>query len=311
MNYSHLFFAKLILALLVTCSTNVTAAPDQVRPLRVVASFSILADLTRNIGGDVVDVAALVGPDADAHVFEPSPADARRLAQADLVIVNGLHFEGWLARLITASGYRGPIVVATTNVNVRRGRGVPDPHAWQDLRNGRIYVENIRAALVNARPAHAASLNERAEAYGAKLVALDQATRARFTAVPASSRRVITLHDAFGYFGAAYGVEFLAPQGWSTDSEASAANVAQLIRQMREQRVRAVFLENISNPRLMLRLVREGGGVIGGTLYSDALSSPGTAADTYIRMFEHNTATIIKAIAPSAATAPRATAGAP
>jgi zinc/manganese transport system substrate-binding protein len=272
-----------------------TAAPalaQAVRPLRVVASFSILADLVRNVGGADIEVAALVGPGADAHVFQPSPADARRLADADLVVVNGLGFEGWLDRLVRASGYRGPIAVASDGINTRKlGRG-PDPHAWQDLTNVKRYVENVRDALSRAQPMHAAGFAGRCAAYVQRIAALDTEVRARFDALRKSHRRIITSHDAFGYFGAAYGIEFLAPQGMSTDSEASAATVARLVDQIRRQDVRAVFVENITDPRLVERIVREGAVTVGGRLYSDALSAPGSEADTYLKLFAHNAATI-------------------
>lgn len=276
--------------------SHAVGAQQVSRPLQVVVSFSILDDMVRSVGGSAVAVHPLVGPGADAHAFEPSPADARRLAGADLVIVNGLHFEGWLPRLIKAAGYRGPVLVATGSIVPRRRGGVDDPHAWQDLANARIYVENIRAALVKAVPTAAVAINLRAQTYTAALDQLDRQARIAFDAIPRERRRVITAHDAFGYFGAAYGVDFLAPQGWSTDSEPSAAAVAALIRQLKDQRVKAVFLENITDPRLVQRLTHEGGGVLGGTLYSDALSPPGTAADTYIGMFTHNVTTLIGAL---------------
>ncbi len=256
--------------------------------MRVVASFSILADLARNVGGDVVEVTALVGPDADAHVFSPSPVDAKRVAEADLVLVNGLGFEGWMARLVRASGYRGPVVVASAGITPRSQGRESDPHAWQDLSHVRRYVQNLRDAFAQARPADATAFAQRAAQYDERLGALDTELRRTFGAIPPTSRRVITSHDAFGYFGAAYGIEFLAPQGMSTDSEASAAAVARLIEQVRRQGVRAVFVENISDPRLLDRIVREGGARVGGRLYSDALSPPGTEADTYLKLFEHN-----------------------
>lgn len=262
------------------------------RPLRVVASFSILADLVRQVGGNTVDVAALVAPDADAHVFEPSPADARRLADAELVIVNGLGFEGWLSRLVQASGYRGTIVVASQGVTPRRLDGEPDPHAWQDLANGERYAMNIRDALIQARPADSDLVSRNCAQYVERLQALDRKVRARFEAIPRRQRRVITSHDAFGYFGAAYGIDFMAPQGVSTDSEASASAVANLIEQIRREGVKAVFVENITDPRLVQRIAQEGGVALGGRLYTDALSKPGTDADTYLKLFAHNAKTI-------------------
>jgi zinc/manganese transport system substrate-binding protein len=272
------------------------ALAQDMRPLRVVASFSILADLVGNVGGADVEVAALVGADADAHVFQPSPVDARRLADADLVVVNGLGFEGWLDRLVRASGYRGPIVVVSDGIAARKLAREPDPHAWQDLSHAKRYVENICNSLSRARPALATNFSGRCIAYVQRLAALDTEVRARFDALPKSRRRVITSHDAFGYFGAAYGIEFLAPQGMSTDSEASAATVARLVDQIRRHDVRAVFVENITDPRLVERIAREGAVTVGGRLYSDALSTPGTEADTYLKLFAHNATTIAAAL---------------
>lgn len=286
------FFATSLIAL----PLPVFAQSNTPRPLRVVASFSILADMAREIGGSAVEVAALVGPDSDAHVFQPSPADARRLANAELVVVNGLGFEGWMDRLVRSSGYRGPVLVASEGVPVRRMGREPDPHAWQDLANAQRYAANLRDAMARARPASAAEIGQRCASYIERLQALDREVRARFDAVPRQHRRAISSHDAFGYFGAAYGIEFLAPQGMNTDSEASAASVARLIDQIRREDVRAVFVENISDPRLVQRIAREGGGIVGGRLYSDALSAPGTEADTYLKLFAHNATTIASAL---------------
>lgn len=262
------------------------------RPLCVVASFSILADIVRHVGGDAIELSTLVGPDADAHVYEPTPADARRLADAEMVLVNGLGFEGWLDRLVRASGYKGPVVVVSAGITPRRHGREPDPHAWQDLAHARRYVLNVRDALAKTRPAQAAGFAQRAAEYLARIAALDAELRKTFAAIPEGQRRVITAHDAFGYFGAAYRIEFLAPQGMNTDSQPTAAAVARLIDQIRQQGVRAVFVENISDPRLIERIAREGGVSVGGRLYSDALSAPGTEADTYLKLFAHNAAAV-------------------
>ncbi|WP_295547214.1 zinc ABC transporter substrate-binding protein [uncultured Pseudacidovorax sp.] len=286
-----------------------SAAQAQDKPLRIVASFSILADMVREVGGPDVQVQALVGPNADAHVFQPTPADARALAAADLVVVNGLGFEGWIDRLVKTSGYRGSVVVASAGVTPRKadddeaghghdhghGEGT-DPHAWQDLRNAVRYVANIRDALAQLRPAHAAAIGERAAVYSAKLQTLDREVRARFATIPAQRRRILTSHDAFGYFGAAYGVTLLSPQGLNTDAEPSAAGVAQLIRQIRKGQVSAVFMENISSPRLVERIARESGVAVGGRLYSDALSAPGTEAGSYLQLFRFNAEAIATAL---------------
>lgn len=268
--------------------------------LKVVATFSLLADIAREVGGPAVEVSALVGPNADAHVFEPTPSDVRRVAGADVVITNGLRFEGWIDRLIKASGYRGPVVIASRGVALRQLSGGADPHAWQDLANGQRYADNIRAALVAAlaakSPAHAAEVEVRASSYQQKLVALDHDSRARIAALPAERRRVITSHDAFGYFAAAYGITFIAPRGWTTGSEPSAEAVARIVRQARQAKASALMVENISDPRLIERIAREAGLKVGGKLYSDALSPPGTEADTYLKMFEHNVRTLVEAM---------------
>ncbi len=268
--------------------------------LKVVATLSVLADIAREVGGPAVEVTALVGPNADAHVFEPTPSDVRRVAQADVVVTNGLRYEGWIDRLIKASGYRGPVVVATRGIATRQVSGGADPHAWQNLANGMRYADNIRAALVAAlgtqSPTRVAEIEARAAAYQQRLAALEQDTRARIGAVPAERRRVITSHDAFGYFSAAYGITFIAPRGWTTGSEPSAKAVAAIVRQAREAKASALLVENISDPRLIERIGREAGLKVGGALFSDALSPPGTEADTYVRMFEHNVRTLVEAM---------------
>jgi zinc/manganese transport system substrate-binding protein len=279
-------------ALLVPLALASGAAHAADGKLKVVVSFSILGDIVKNVGGDRVAVTTLVGPDGDAHVFEPTPADARAVAAADLVFVNGLGFEGWMDRLIKASGYSGPLVVASDGVPSRTmdedGRTVTDPHAWQDLGNGRRYVETIAAALAAADPSAASAYRATASAYEAALAAKDQWVRDELAGVPAERRKIITSHDAFGYFGAAYGVTFLAPVGVSTEDEPSAAGMARLIRQMKKEGVRVVFFENMTNPKLIETLAREAGARVGGTLYADALSPPGGPADTYLKMFDNN-----------------------
>jgi zinc/manganese transport system substrate-binding protein len=281
-----------LLALLALCALASEGAHAAEGKLRVVASFSILGDIVKNVGGDRVGVATLVGPDGDAHVFEPTTADARALAKADLVFVNGLGLEGWMERLIQAAGYKGPLVVASDGAPPRTmvedGRTVADPHAWQDLSNGRRYVENVAAGLAAADPQGAAAYRAAAAAYEAELAAKDKWVRAELATVPAERRKIITSHDAFGYFGAAYGVTVLAPVGVSTEAEPSAGGLARLIRQMRQEGVRVVFLENMTNPKLIETLASEAGARVGGTLYADALSPPGGPADTYLKMFDNN-----------------------
>ena len=263
--------------------------------LKAVATFSILGDLVANVGGARADVATLVGPNSDAHVYSPTPADAKTLAQAKVVVVNGLGLEGWLTRLVTASGSKAVTVTASTGIKPRRmedehhgGQFVTDPHAWQSIANAKIYVTNIRDGLVKVDPDGRAAYAANATAYLAKLDALEADVKAAIERIPADRRRIITTHDAFGYFGAAFGMEFIAPQGVSTESEASAKDVAKIITQIRQQKIPAVFMENISDPRLMQQIARETGAKIGGTLYSDALSGANGPAATYIDMMRNN-----------------------
>lgn len=273
-------------------------------PLRVVASFSILADMVREVGGPAVTVHSLVPPGGDAHVYTPTPADARRLARAELVVINGLHYEGWMQRLLKATGYRGPVVVATTGITPRRAGDAEDPHAWQNLGHARRYADNIRDGLIALRPAQAEAIRRRATDYAARLAALDRDTRQRLGTIPPERRRVITGHDAFGYFADAYGVRFIAPRGWSTEAEPSAEAVARIVRQVREQRPGALLAESLGDPRLMQRIGREAGVRVGGRLYADSLSAPGTEADTFLRLFAHNVQTLVAAMAEPAAPRP-------
>jgi zinc/manganese transport system substrate-binding protein len=269
--------------------------------LSVVASFSILGDLVRQIGGEDVLVDTLVGPDGDVHVYQPSPGDARRLAGARLFVVNGLNLEGWMPRLIASAGFKGQVVTATQSVVPMRmtedGRPLPDPHAWQDLANGRVYVGNIAAALAAADPAHAADYARRANAYQAELTDLDRWVKAQIAAVPAGKRKIITTHDAFQYFGRAYGIEFRAPVGMSEDSEPNAGAVATLIRTIRQDQTKALFIENMTDPRLIEQLARETGADLGGALFADALSKPGEGGETYVAMFRHNVPAMVAAMA--------------
>jgi zinc/manganese transport system substrate-binding protein len=264
-------------------------------PLRVIASFSILGDIVAEVGGDRVEVRTLVGPNGDAHVYEPTPADARATSAAGLVVVNGLGFEGWLDRLVEASGYSGPVAVASdgvTPINLNGEEaaeiGDIDPHAWQSVANVQVYVKNIVTALCAADAGECADYEANAAAYLAELSALDASIKSGVAAIPAEKRKVITTHDAFGYFAREYGVTFLAPQGVSTESEASAGEVGALIEQIRDEGVSALFLENISDPRLIQQIAAETGIEPGGELYSDALSEPDGPAATYLDMMRHN-----------------------
>jgi zinc/manganese transport system substrate-binding protein len=288
------------------------ASAQSAAKLPVVASFSILADFVSVVGGDRVAVKALVGPNGDAHVFTPSPADARALAAAKVVFVNGLGLEGWVDRLVKASGTTAPVVVATTGIDPIQmedehdhgGKGrsagpalVADPHAWQAVPNAKIYVANVRDGLIAADPEGRAVYEANAAAYLASLDALDTEVRAAVDRVPPEKRRVISTHDAFGYFAKAYGITFLAPQGRSTEAEATAKQVAALIRQIKAEKIRAVFVENVTDPRLVERIAKETGVSLGGELYSDALSPSTGPAATYIAMVRNNVRLLTAAMA--------------
>ncbi len=271
-----------------------TPAPAQER-IKVVVTFSILADLVRSVGGDRIDVATLVGPNGDAHVYSPTPGDAKKLGAAKVVFVNGLGLEGWMARLVQASGTKAPAVVASKGIKPRKmeeeghpGHTVTDPHAWQSIANAKIYVANIRDGLSKADPVGKATYEANAVAYLARLDDLEREVKATIAKIPADHRKIITTHDAFGYFGNAYGVEFISPEGVSTDAEPSAKDVARIIEQVRRQKIPAVFMENISDPRMMQQIARETGAKIGGTLYSDALTDEKGDAPTYIDLIRHN-----------------------
>lgn len=266
--------------------------------LPVVASFSIIGDFVQEVGADRVALSTIVGPDGDAHVYQPTPADGRSIAQAKLIFVNGLGFEGWLERLVRASKSKGTVVTLGKGVAARAGEEGSDPHAWQDVANAKIYVKEIRDALIAADPLGSESYNARANAYLARLDELDAEIVKTLGAIPKERRRVVSTHDAFGYFSARYGVEFIAPQGVSTEAEASARDIARIIDSVKQHKVAAVFLENISDPRLATRIAAETGARVGGTLFSDALSSPGEGGANYIDMMRHNVGELAKALAP-------------
>jgi zinc/manganese transport system substrate-binding protein len=264
--------------------------------LPVVASFSILADLVRNVGGDRIDVTVLVGPDGDAHVYEPAPADAKKIAASRLVFVNGFGLEGWLPRLVQAAGGKATVVTATNGIAPLRKGSDADPHAWQSVVNAKTYVANISDALVATAPADAEFFRANATAYLAQLDALDREVREAIATIPENRRKVISTHDAFGYFAAAYGIAFIAPLGVSTESEASARDVAGIISQIKTAKIPAIFLENISDPRLIQRIAAETGARVGGTLYSDSLTGEKGDAPTYIDMVRHNIKALTSAL---------------
>lgn len=262
------------------------------KTLNVVSSFSVLGDMVQQIGGEHVHVNTLVGPDGDPHTFEPSPKDSALLSKADVVVVNGLGLEGWLDRLIKASGFKGELVVASRGVKTHTleedGATVTDPHAWNSAANGALYAQNILNGLVKADPDDKAALEISGQRYISQLNDIDRWAKSQFSAIALEKRKVLTSHDAFGYFGRAYGVTFLAPQGLSSESEASAAQVAALIQQIKADGVHTWFMENQLDPRLVKQIASATGAQPGGELYPEALSKPGGVADSYVKMLRHN-----------------------
>jgi zinc/manganese transport system substrate-binding protein len=293
-SFVRLRWVSLVCAVLIVAT--VLPALGQTR-LNVVASFSILGDFAREVGGDRIAVTTLVGANSDVHVYTPSPADAKKVSDAKLLIINGLGLEGWLPRLVQSSGGNASVVTATDGITPRTIGSDADPHAWQSVANAKIYVANIRDALSRADPAGAATYSANAAAYLTKLDALNDDVRAAVSQIPEPRRKVISTHDAFGYFAAAYGIAFIAPQGVSTESEPSARDIAAIITQVRTGKIPAVFLENISDPRLMGRIAAETGAKVGGTLYSDSLTEEKGDAPTYIDMVRHNIKALTSALA--------------
>ncbi len=260
--------------------------------LKVVATFSILGDLVAEVGGDKVEVSVLVGPDGDTHTYQPKPSDARLLANAQVLVSNGLGFEGWIDRLAEAADFKGKRIVAAAGAAQES-----DPHCWQDVACTRRYVAAIAQGLVDADPTNAAYYRGRAADYDQRLAELDRWIRAEIAKVPAAQRKAITGHDSFRYFARAYGVAFSAPRGYTTDSEPTARDVANLIRQVREQRIKALFIENMTNPALVAEIARDSDASVGPRLYSDALSKPDGPAPTYEAMMRHNVTALVAGMA--------------
>lgn len=289
---------KLAAPLLVAVQCLLPGASFAADKLPVTASFSILGDLVRRVGGERVAVTTLAGADQDAHGFEPKPSDAKAIVQSKLFVINGLGFEPWAQKLAQSAGYQGVTLVAAKGVQGHamadeKGRAEADPHAWQNPDNVQLYVRNIAAALSRLDPAGAAIFQSQADAYVRELQALDAWARAQMASIPANKRKVITSHDAFGYFAAHYQVRFLAPQGVSTDTEPSARQVAQLIRQIKREKIKAVFVENMSNPKLLAQLSQDAGVTVGASLYADALSGADQPGATYLQMMRHNVTQLV------------------
>jgi zinc/manganese transport system substrate-binding protein len=320
---------------ILAAALGASLAAARAEEVPVVATFSILGDMVREVGGDRVAITTLVGPDGDGHVYQPTPADARALRNARLVVANGLGFEGWIDRLVEASGYDGPVLLATEGIDPiafgeaaedehehahddhghadeahghdhdhehedgdehHHHAGEDDPHAWQSLDNARIYVTNIAEALTEVDPEGAATYAANRDRYLAEIAALDAELDARLARIPVDRRTVVTSHDAFGYLAEETGIRFLAPVGVSTDADVSAQDVAALITQIRAEGISAIFLENVSDPRMIEQIASETGVTVGGVLYSDALSEPIDQAGTYLEMMRHNIETLTGAL---------------
>jgi zinc/manganese transport system substrate-binding protein len=290
---------KIFAALVAICALGASGTAWAQDKMPVIATFSILGDLVKNVGGDRVEVATLVGADSDAHVYAPTPADVKKIAAAKVVFINGLGFEGWTTRLVKASGTKAPTVTIAKGIKSRKmeeeghghgghSHGVTDPHAWQSVANTKIYVANIRDGLIAADPAGKSTYEANANAYLAKLDALEAEVKDTISKIPADRRRVITNHEAFGYFSAAYGIEFISPAGVSTEAAVSAKDVAKIIAQIKKQKIPAVFMENVADPRMMDQIAKESGAKVGGRLFSDALSDEKGPAPTYIEMMRNN-----------------------
>ncbi|MCU5771985.1 metal ABC transporter substrate-binding protein [Erwiniaceae bacterium BAC15a-03b] len=266
------------------------------KTVETVASFTVLADIVQQVGGEHVKVKSLVGPNGDPHSFEPTPQDSQALSQADVVFVSGLGMEGWMDRLVTASGYKGTVIVASNGINTRKmeedGETITDPHAWNSMQNGVVYATNVMNALIAADPDDADYFRQHGAAYISQLKQLDSWAQQTFKGIPDAKRQVLTSHDAFGYFGQRYGVRFLAPVGFSTESEASASDVASLIRQLKKEKIHSYFIENQTDPRLVKQIAAATGAQPGGELYPEALSPKDGPAASYIAAFKHNVESI-------------------
>ena len=285
-------------ALLVWCAPHAEA-----KQLHAVVSFSILADIVARVGGERVTVTSLVGPNEDTHVYEPKPQDATALGKADVVFINGLGLEGWMDRLVQSSSTKAKITVASKGITPLKmqedGQQITDPHAWQNPANGLIYARNVAEGFCEVDSEDCGEFRKNVDSYGLEIKALDESLHTRFGQIPVERRQVITTHDAFAYFGAAYGVQFLAAEGLSTESEPSAADLAKLVRQIKQSQSSALFLENMADPRLIEQIARETGVRPGGTLFADALSKPGEGGATYLEMLKHNSGLLISALAGS------------
>lgn len=293
----------IVFALLISDMVPTSASA---RTLQVVASFSVLADVVQQVGGRHVRVRSLVAPDGDPHQYEPSPADAKDLNNADVTFISGEGLEHWFEKLANASGYRGTPVIVSTGIELRertrKGEISDDPHVWNSPLNVMVWVSNIEKALSAADPADADDFKTYAERYTAELHELDTYAHAHIDLIPPQQRQILTSHDAFGYLGRDYGITFLSPLGLSTETEASAGTVARLIDQVKAEHIRVYFIQNSNDPRLVQQIASATGAKPGGKLYAEALSPPNGPASTYTQMFRHNIDALVDAMTASSAT---------
>lgn len=298
----HTLFVCLLFSFFI--SSVAQAQDHEIKPVRVVASFSLLADMVQQVGGDLVDVEAIVGPDEDAHDFQPTPQDAKKLVDADIIVINGLGFEGYITRMVQASKSRAKLLIATAGIKPRlmsrkedeKAAHSFDPHAWQNLDNAPIYIRNIAAALIEARPEQEKEIKARARRYLDACKSLHEEAKTRFAQLSPQRRTAITSHDAFGYFADAYNLTFMGAVGVSEESEPSAADIARLIDQIKQEKVHALFVENMNDPRLIQQISQETNVKIGGKLYADALSQPQGPAPDYLSLMRTNITTVLGAL---------------
>jgi zinc/manganese transport system substrate-binding protein len=289
----------LTLLVLLVFAALVRAADAPMAKLNVVATNSIIGDWANIVGRDDIELKMLVGPDGDPHEYEPTPADSVALSSADLIFENGLGLENWLDKLYGSAESRATRVAITQGIEVRHVGGDLDPHVWQSVKDAVVMVGNIRDALVRADPTHAGHFKARADVYIRQLTELDAWVQAQINSIPAPRRKLVTSHDAFGYFGQRYGMDISGSALESVTTEASdpsARQIADAVDQIKRSGVPVIFLENIQNPKLIDEIASDADVKVGPPLYSDALGQPGTDGDSYIKMIRYNVQTLVRAL---------------
>lgn len=286
----------IILIILYGGLANMLSAQD--KPV-VASTASMIWDMARNIGGDHFDHQMIVPIGGDPHLYEPTPSDARLVANADLILKNGLTFEGWINSLIENSGTKAPVITVTEGLPALTSltyKGAADPHAWMDAGKGEFYLRNIRDALIELSPEHKEEITENYENYSRQLSDLDEYIEQEIKKIPEAQRILITSHDAFQYYGRRYGLNLQAIQGVSTDAEVQTADIRRVNKVIRESGVPAVFVESTINPKMLNRIAKDNDIVVGGSLFSDSIGDEKSAAPTYLEMLRYNTNTIVAAL---------------